>query len=66
MELVIPLMILSAMPKKNFVGVSIKKGSLMFQHNRQQNISNGIWRQNISSALKGNLQWNIVDGVYVG
>jgi len=38
----------------------------MFQHNRQQNISNGIWRQNISSALKGNLQWNIVDGVYVG
>jgi hypothetical protein len=26
MELVIPLMILSAMPKKNFVGVSIKNG----------------------------------------
>jgi hypothetical protein len=66
MKLVIPLTILSAMPKKNFVGVSIKKWSLMFQHDRQQNISNGIWRQNISSALKGNLQWNIVDGVYVG
>jgi hypothetical protein len=54
------------MPNKNLVGVSIKKWSLIFQHNRQQNISKGIWRQNISSALKGNLQWNIVDGVYVG